>query len=94
MVVATGPFQVPFVPPVGLALDPGVAQIHSADYRNPAALPPGKVLVVGAANSGCQIALELSATRHRGSSREASESPPSRSARSAETSGGGERSWA
>ena len=63
VVVATGPFQVPFVPPVGLALDPGVAQIHSADYRNPAALPPGKVLVVGAANSGCQIALELSATR-------------------------------
>ena len=63
VVVATGPFQVPFVPPIGLALDHGVAQIHSADYRNPAALPPGKVLVVGAANSGCQIALELSATR-------------------------------
>lgn len=63
VVVATGPFQVPFVPPIGLALDPGVAQIHSADYRNPGALPPGKVLVVGAANSGCQIALELSATR-------------------------------
>jgi putative flavoprotein involved in K+ transport len=38
-------------------------QVHSADYRRPAQLPPGRVLVVGAANSGCQIALELSATR-------------------------------
>jgi putative flavoprotein involved in K+ transport len=40
-----------------------VHQLHSADYRRPAQLPPGRVLVVGAANSGCQIALELSATR-------------------------------
>jgi putative flavoprotein involved in K+ transport len=64
VVVATGPFQVPFIPPIADALDPGVHQIHSANYRHPQAVPPGKVLVVGAANSGCQIALELSAT-HR-----------------------------
>jgi putative flavoprotein involved in K+ transport len=43
-------------------LDSGVTQIHSVDYRNPQTLPAGKVLVVGAANSGCQIALELAAT--------------------------------
>ena len=64
MVVATGPFQVPFIPPIADALDPGVHQVHSAHYRHPQSIPPGKVLVVGAANSGCQIAQELSAT-HR-----------------------------
>jgi putative flavoprotein involved in K+ transport len=41
-----------------------VHQVHSARYRHPQTVPPGKVLVVGAANSGCQIARELSAT-HR-----------------------------
>jgi putative flavoprotein involved in K+ transport len=40
-----------------------VHQLHSADYRRPEQLPLGRVLVVGAANSGCQIALELSASR-------------------------------
>lgn len=64
VVIATGPFQVPFVPPVSAQLPPEVHQLHSADYRRPAQLPPGRVLVVGAANSGCQIAEELSAT-HR-----------------------------
>jgi putative flavoprotein involved in K+ transport len=63
VVVATGPFQVPFVPPVASKLDPGVAQVHSAAYRNPASLPEGPVLVVGGGNSGFQIAEELAATR-------------------------------
>jgi putative flavoprotein involved in K+ transport len=62
VVVATGPFQIPFTPPIADALDPGVHQVHSAHYRNPRSVPPGKVLVVGAANSGCQIAGELAAT--------------------------------
>jgi putative flavoprotein involved in K+ transport len=62
VVVATGPFQVPFVPPIAAGLDPDVHQLHSVDYRHPQAIPPEKVLVVGAANSGCQIAQELSAT--------------------------------
>lgn len=62
VVVATGPFHVPFVPPIAKGLDPEVTQIHSVSYRDPASLPAGKVLVVGAANSGCQIALELSGT--------------------------------
>jgi putative flavoprotein involved in K+ transport len=41
VVVATGPFQVPFVPPMAGKLDPSVTQVHSADYRNPQALPDG-----------------------------------------------------
>ena len=63
VVVATGPFQVPFVPPVAGDLDDTVFQVHSADYRNPAQLPDGEVLVVGGGNSGFQIAEELAATR-------------------------------
>jgi putative flavoprotein involved in K+ transport len=63
VVVATGPFQVPFVPPMAAKLDPAVTQVHSADYRNPQALPEGPVLVVGGGNSGFQIAEELAATR-------------------------------
>jgi putative flavoprotein involved in K+ transport len=63
VVVATGPFQVPFVPPPAAKLDASVTQVHSADYRNPQALPDGPVLVVGGGNSGFQIAEELAATR-------------------------------
>ena len=63
VVVATGPFQVPFVPPVAGDLDGTVFQIHSADYRDPTQLPDGEVLVVGGGNSGFQIAEELAATR-------------------------------
>jgi putative flavoprotein involved in K+ transport len=63
VVVATGPFQVPFTPPAAQRLDGSVTQLHSAAYRNPQALPPGPVLVVGGGNSGFQIAEELAATR-------------------------------
>jgi putative flavoprotein involved in K+ transport len=63
VVVATGPFQVPFIPPQASNLDPSVTQVHSADYRNPQVLPDGAVLVVGGGNSGFQIAEELAATR-------------------------------
>jgi putative flavoprotein involved in K+ transport len=60
VVVATGPFQYPAVP-VALAdgLDPDTLQLHSADYRNPSQIPSGPVVVVGAGNSGLQIADEL-----------------------------------
>lgn len=59
VVVATGPFQIPFVPPLAQGLDAEVTQLHSFAYRNPAALPDGPVLVVGGGNSGFQIAEEL-----------------------------------
>jgi putative flavoprotein involved in K+ transport len=62
VVIATGPFDVPFTPSIAAQLDPDVHQIHSQNYQRAETLPPGRVLVVGAANSGCQIALELSAT--------------------------------
>jgi putative flavoprotein involved in K+ transport len=62
VVVATGAFQRPFTPRLSERIDPTVHQIHSVEYKRAAALPPGKVLVVGAANSGCQIALEVSGT--------------------------------
>lgn len=63
VVVATGPFQVPFTPPVSEQLDPELPQLHSSAYRRPEDLPEGRVLVVGGANSGQQIALELSESR-------------------------------
>ncbi len=58
VVVATGPFQKPVIPPV-IPAKAGLTQIHSAHYRNPAALPAGNVLVIGAGSSGVQIADEL-----------------------------------
>ena len=59
VVVATGSFQKPRVPPFSTNLPGGVLQLHSSEYRNPGTLPPGGVLVVGSAQSGCQIAEEL-----------------------------------
>jgi putative flavoprotein involved in K+ transport len=59
VVVAAGPFQVPFLPSAAQRLDSSVTQPHSAEYRNPQALPAGPVLVVGGGNSGFQIAEEL-----------------------------------
>jgi putative flavoprotein involved in K+ transport len=62
VVVATGPFQVPFVPALARGLDPAVQQLHSSGYRSPVAISEGPVLVVGGGNSGFQIAEELSGT--------------------------------
>jgi putative flavoprotein involved in K+ transport len=65
VVVTTGPFQTPFVPPAAQGLDESVTQLHSVGYRNPQALPEGPVLVVGGGNSGFQIAEELAAAGRR-----------------------------
>jgi putative flavoprotein involved in K+ transport len=62
VVVATGPFQTPYVPKLGEKLDPGVFQTHAVGYRRPTDVPEGTVLVVGGGNTGFQIAEELSAT--------------------------------
>jgi len=59
VVVATGLFHRPRVPTFARDLPAGVLQLDSATYRNPQALPPGAVLVVGSGQSGCQIAEEL-----------------------------------
>jgi putative flavoprotein involved in K+ transport len=62
VVVATGPFQTPYVPEVGERLDPDVWQAHSTGYRRPGDVPEGTVVVVGGGNTGFQIAKELTAT--------------------------------
>ena len=63
VVVATGTAMSPRVPPFACELDPAVLALHSAEYRNPAQLRDGPVLVVGAGNSGAEIALELAPSR-------------------------------
>jgi putative flavoprotein involved in K+ transport len=63
VVVATGPFQTPIVPPFAGGLAAEVFQTHSAGYRRPADLPEGRVLVVGGGNTGFQIAKELAGGR-------------------------------
>ena len=63
VVVATGPFQAPKIPDVAARLDASIRQLHSSAYRSPFDLPDGPVLVVGAGNSGAQIALELARER-------------------------------
>jgi putative flavoprotein involved in K+ transport len=60
VIVATGPFQFPYTPAFASQLDPGIQQLHSSAYRNPEQVPSQTVLVVGAANSGTEIAIELS----------------------------------
>ena len=62
VVVATGPFQTPYIPKLAEQLDPEVWQAHSTGYRRPSDVPEGTVLVVGGGNTGFQIAKDLSAT--------------------------------
>jgi putative flavoprotein involved in K+ transport len=64
VVVAAGFDRLPKIPEFAARLDPGIRQLHAADYRSPAQLHDGDVLVVGAGNSGADIALELAPT-HR-----------------------------
>ncbi len=59
VVIATGLFQQPGIPPFSANLPAEIQQLHSGEYRHPAALPAGAVLVVGSAQSGGQIAEEL-----------------------------------
>ncbi|SNY24489.1 flavin-containing monooxygenase [Paractinoplanes atraurantiacus] len=64
VIVATGAYREPYVPPLAAGLDEGVFQVHTGRYHNPSQVPGSSVLVVGAANSGAQIATDLSRT-HR-----------------------------
>jgi putative flavoprotein involved in K+ transport len=63
VVVAAASYQRPRVPDFARQLDAGVVQLHSSGYRNLSQLRDGAVLVVGAGNSGAEIAVELAATR-------------------------------
>jgi len=59
VVVATGPFHHPRVPEFANDLNPQITQFHSSDYRSPSQVQDGPVLVVGAGQSGAEIALDL-----------------------------------
>jgi putative flavoprotein involved in K+ transport len=60
VVIATGAFTRPKVPDFAAELDPGITQLHASEYRNPSQLRDGPVLVVGASNSGAEIAMSAS----------------------------------
>ncbi|MGW9632290.1 flavin-containing monooxygenase [Agromyces sp. NPDC055520] len=64
VVVTTGSHRTPVVPPFAGELDPSIRQLHSLDYRGPEQFADGPVLVVGAANSGTDIALEAARNGH------------------------------
>ncbi len=59
VVVATGAFPFPSIPPLASDIGPGPLQLHSQSYRRPADLPDGGVLVVGSGQSGAQIVDDL-----------------------------------
>ncbi len=63
VVVAMATYQKPRIPSFARDLDRDIVQLHSSEYRNPEQLREGAVLVVGAGNSGAEIAREL-ASRH------------------------------
>jgi len=64
VVFATGFYGTPSLPEFAAELDPRIVQMHSREYRDPSQLRPGGVLLVGAGNSGADIAMEVSGT-HR-----------------------------
>ena|SRR5882672_1843139 len=59
VVIAATSYQQPKLPAFAADLDPSIRQIHSKDYKNPAQLKAGSVLLVGAGNSGAEIAMDL-----------------------------------
>ncbi|MGH2952576.1 MAG: flavin-containing monooxygenase [Solirubrobacterales bacterium] len=63
VVVATGTFGRPFTPLLASDLDPEIVQLHSSDYKNPGQLRDGPVLVVGAAHSGADVAIDVAGGR-------------------------------
>jgi putative flavoprotein involved in K+ transport len=64
VVVASGAYERAKIPAFAGELDPGISQVHSSRYLAPSQLREGGVLVVGAGNSGAEIALESAANGH------------------------------
>ncbi len=62
VVVAMATYQKPRVPEFARELDPRIVQLHSSAYRSPGQLAEGGVLIVGAGNSGAEIAIETART--------------------------------
>jgi len=59
VVVATGSYHRPRIPPIADHISDRVLQIHSHDYRREDTLPAGAVLIVGSGQTGLQLAEEL-----------------------------------
>jgi putative flavoprotein involved in K+ transport len=59
VVVAMSSEVKPWIPAFASELDPHIRQLHSDEYRNPSQLPDGDVLIVGAGNSGADIAMDV-----------------------------------
>ena len=64
VVVASASYQKPKIPGFAADLDPAIRQLHSSAYKRPSQLQPGSVLLVGAGNSGAELAMDL-ARSHR-----------------------------
>jgi len=64
VVIAMADYQKPKTPAFASELDPSIVQLHSSAYRRPAQLRQGRVLLVGAGNSGAEIAMELRKAGH------------------------------
>jgi putative flavoprotein involved in K+ transport len=64
VVVAMANYQVPRLPAFSAELNGDIVQIHSLDYRRPSQLRKGNVLIVGAGNSGAEIAMDLAPHHH------------------------------
>jgi len=65
VVIATGPFHIPYTPPCSEDIADDIFQIHSNYYKNPSQLNPGPAMVVGAGDSGFQILEEVSSDKER-----------------------------
>jgi putative flavoprotein involved in K+ transport len=59
VIVASGGYDVPIIPPYAQALDPAVAQISSKAYRRPSDIPEGTCLIIGTGQSGVQMMEDL-----------------------------------
>lgn len=59
VIVATGPFHHPRIPEFADKLNPQITQIHSSEYQSPSQIQDGPVLVVGAGQSGAEIAMDM-----------------------------------
>ena len=64
VVVAMADYQKPKTPPLAGDLARSIVQLHSSAYKRPGQLRPGTVLLVGAGNSGAEIAMELRKAGH------------------------------
>ncbi|WP_245441006.1 flavin-containing monooxygenase, partial [Mesorhizobium sanjuanii] len=62
VVAAASSYQKPKIPDFAASLDPSIRQFHSGAYKNAAQLNAGSVLLVGASNSGAEIAMDLAGT--------------------------------